>query len=82
MRGLMIGVFFFIWGFSDTVATTLLTVFSLKKVGPPESCNFWYHLILLVIGVTTCLIYIVVARRYQNRKRPIHAENYVYYNLM
>ena len=82
MRGLMIGYFFFIWGFSDTVATAILTIFSLKRVGPPKSCNFWYHLILLTIGVTMFVIYALIARRYQNRKRPIDKENYVYYNLM
>lgn len=82
MRGLMIGFFFFIWGFSDTIATTILTLFSLRRVGPPESCNFWYHIILLVIGVIAFVVYLIVARCYRNRKRPISNENYVYYNLM
>ena len=82
MRGLMIGVFFFVWGFSDTVAMAILTFFSLKKVGPPESYNVWYHLIFLSIGVIMFIVFYLVSRWYRNRKRPISNENYVYYNLM
>ena len=82
MRGLMIGIFFFILGFSDTLATAILTFFSLKKVGPPESCNFWYHMIFLAIGVIMLVVFYLVARWYRNRKRPISNENCVYYNLM
>jgi uncharacterized BrkB/YihY/UPF0761 family membrane protein len=78
----MLGFFFFVLGVSDTVATAILTFFSLKEVGPPESCNFWYHLVFLAIGVVMFVVFFLVTRWYRNRKRPISNENYVYYNLM
>lgn len=80
IRGLMIGLVYFSWGFSGTMANVIIGAFSLRKASSPLKCEFWYYFILLLIAIVSFLMYIFVARWYKNRKRPEENEDEIFYN--
>ena len=75
----MVGLFFFMWGWSDSIANGILGGFSLRNAGPPLTCGFWYYLLFLLIAVAGFAFFITVARWYKNRKRPVETEDEVFY---
>ena len=81
MKGLLIGVLYAIRGLYQLVATLLVLPFALPTIHP-ISCELWYYLMNIVIGVVALLVYTCVAKRYRYRERDefcnIHqyAENY------
>ena len=86
MRGMMIGLFFFVLGFSSFLATAVLYIFSQKQwmgeldiKNSNESCGFWYYLIFLIVAVVTSFLYVCIARWYKNRERGELDESELFY---
>lgn len=77
----MIGIYFFVWGLSSALSSLILLAFSkISKSSPPGvTCQMWYYLLLLVVAVGYFVLYIFVARWYQNRKRLTEQEEEVFY---
>lgn len=69
MRGMMVGLFFFAWGVASTLTELTIFMFRELSLGPLLSCDIWYYLILLMVGLVGFILYVVVARRYKNRQR-------------
>ena len=70
MRGMMIGLFFFVWGVASALAETLILMFSkIPHIGPPLTCDFWYYFMYVVYAVLAFVVYVVLACWYKNRQR-------------
>ena len=71
MRGLMIGIFFMIYGISVALGSALLAVFSegMKGKNILPSCGTWYFLTVILIGCVGTVLYIIAAKRYKKRQR-------------
>ena len=87
MRGMMVGLLFWIKGIFSTLSSLILFIFSnprwiqnLSMKTSTQSCGFWYYLIFFVLGLVTFVLYVVVSRRYQNRTRG-DLEHHPYYRF-
>ena len=71
MKGLLIGVFYAIRGFYQTAAAILLIpIYLLPHFSRATlSCEFFFYLINMVIGLVAVLVYVWVAKRYRYRVR-------------
>ena len=83
MRGMMIGLFFWVEGIFSTLSAIVLFGFLIKDhrnyspSGTRLSCGFWYYLVFMVVGIATFIPYIVFSRKYQNRTRgEVDSERY------
>ena len=69
MRGMMIGLFFFIWGLASANARIMMTAFGRSRSATPMTCDFWFNLFYMMVAVVGLACYLLVARRYRNRQR-------------
>jgi ABC-type amino acid transport system permease subunit len=82
MRGMMIGLFFWVDGIFSTLSAIVLFGFSINDQnysasGTHLSCGFWYYLVFVVVGIATFIPYVVFSRKYQNRTRgDVDSERY------
>ena len=77
MRGMMIGLFFWVEGIFSTLSAIVLFGFSYSSSGTRLSCGFWYYLVFMVVGIATFIPYIVFSRKYKNRTRgEVDSERY------
>ena len=68
MKGLLVGVLYFIRGLYQLVAA-LLTLPYIYVDTPRPSCGFYFYLANVVIGLVAVLVYVWVAKRYRYRVR-------------
>ena len=78
MRGMMVGLFFFMWGMSSAVARTMMILFSQLGTVRAMTCDFWYYLLYLLFALFGFLCYTLLARRYKNRQRGEHDSDVFY----
>ena len=77
MRGMMVGLFFFIWGIASTITEFLVALFERVDLDRTLTCGFWYYLIFLILAVIGLAMYVKVFRKYKNRQRgEIQSEKY------
>ena len=78
MRGMMIGVVFWISSIFSSISSLILFLFSYHFVErlPHMSCGFWYYLLFLVFGIVTFTLYLIASRWYQNRRRDTESGHY------
>lgn len=65
MKGLITGLFYFIYG----VFSSLGSIFYYNYAKSPVR-DVWFLLVLLVASMVELVVYVIVARCYQNRQRP------------
>ena len=69
MKGLIIGVFYAIRGLYQVLAALLLLPYSYGGTFKPLSCEFYFYLMNIVIGLVAVLVYVWIAKRYRYRVR-------------
>ena len=69
MKGLIIGVFYAIRGLYQVLAALLVLPYYLRGTIKPLSCEFYFYLMNIVIGLVAVLVYVWVAKRYRYRVR-------------
>ena len=69
MKGLIIGVFYAIRGLYQVLASLLVLPYSYGGTFKPLSCEFYFYLMNMVIGLVAVLVYVWVAKRYRYRVR-------------
>ena len=67
MKGLLIGLFYFIFGAFNAVGTTIFKYLEPKIM--------WFYGAVLIICVLGLLVYILVVICYRNRERPTNDES-------
>ena len=77
MRGLLIGLLYFIYGIFNGLAALVLLIFaktfeSHKFTHHPLSCGSWFYFATAVIALTGVVIYFFTARWYKKRQRGGH----------
>ena len=65
MKGILIGLFYFIWGIFSGI---VLTVYYVLSTAPVK--DLYQYLTLLVLGLVGFVLYVIAASRYVNRRRP------------
>ena len=83
MKGLLFGLFYIIRAFYQFLAVaTVISLFYSWKKSQLIGCNFIFYIVNLSLGLLFFLIFVVVTRKYQYRKRDDicniyqYAENY------
>ena len=78
MKGLIIGVFYAIRGLYQVLAALLVLPYSYGGTFKPLSCEFYFYLVNIVIGLVAVLVYAWVAKRYRYRVRdePCNVRQY------
>ena len=78
MKGLIIGVFYAIRGLYQVLAALLVLPYSYEGTFKPLSCEFYFYLMNIVIGLVALLVYVWVAKRYRYRVRdePCNVRQY------
>ena len=69
MKGLIIGVFYAIRGLYQVLAALLVLPYSYGGTFKHLSCEFYFYLMNIVIGLVAVLVYVWVAKRYRYRVR-------------
>ena len=71
MKGLLIGLLYAIKGVYQLLATILVVPFTVGYLYHPShvSCEFYYYLVNIVIGLIAVLTYMWVAKKYKYRER-------------
>ena len=71
MRGLMIGIFFFVYGLFVGFLGIVLFAFAegFKNYSGKPSCGSWYLMAVIVIGAIGTLLYVIAAKWYRKRQR-------------
>ena len=69
MKGLIIGVFYAIRGLYQVLAALLVLPYYYGGTFKPLSCEFYFYLMNIVIGLVAVLVCVWVARRYRYRVR-------------
>ena len=78
----MIGLFFFVWGVSASMATIILFNFDWHKVSKPIGCGFWYYTVFFLISLAFLIVFVKVARWYKNRQRgELDTPRDIYYRV-
>ena len=77
MKGLLIGLFYFIFGAFNAVGTGLFWKLSATKSSSSSEhyANPWFYYATLMICAVGLVLYMVVAYRYKNRQRPTNDES-------
>lgn len=68
MRGMMIGLFFFMWGIATVIANLIGVMFSNIRVSV-LTCDIWYHMLLVVFAILSFVVFVLVSLWYKNRLR-------------
>ena len=68
MKGLLLGLFYAMRGFYQSLAIGLQILFSKVHIHHPSS-EFYYYIVNMVIGLAAVLVYVWVAKRYRYRVR-------------
>ena len=78
MKGLIIGIFYAIRGLYQVLAALLVLPYSYGGTFKPLSCEFYFYLVNIVIGLVAVLVYAWVAKRYRYRVRdePCNVRQY------
>ena len=71
MKGLLIGLFYCIFGLFSGGGTLIFHWFPSNENLDGISCTLWYYVILTMIGVLGFVAYLVVAFLYTYRQRPV-----------
>lgn len=86
MKGMMIGLFFFVQGLSATLASVVLFIFSEEEISEKlnvnsstQSCGFWYYLVFFIVAMVTLIGYIATSKWYKNRERGDLEESVAFY---
>lgn len=66
MKGLLIGLFYFIFGVFNVIGTTIF-----KYLAE----NMWFYYTVLMVCSVGLLVYMVVVFCYRNRERPTNDES-------
>ncbi len=72
MRGLVIGVFFFIYGLFNALVGLIIVIFALTFKSEASlllSCGSSYSLSVLTLGILGFFFYVFIARWYKKRQR-------------
>ncbi len=69
MRGMIIGLFFFMWGIATVFANLIGVVFSKIMSVSILTCDIWYHMLLVVLAILSFILYVFVSVWYKNRLR-------------
>ena len=78
MKGLLFGLFYATRAFYQFVAAIVLLIVVTKWNSTIMSCHSVYHLLNILIGVMTLIVYTVAAKRYKYRKRDDICHVYKY----
>ena len=74
MRGLLVGLFYLIYGIFNGVAALIILLFaktfeSYKLTHHPLSCGSWFYFTTAVIALVGVVIYFFISRWYKKRQR-------------
>ena len=78
MKGLLTGLFYFMFGISGGVASVVFYFFPTEKPGVVtimENYNFWFYVTFAAVAILGLLVYTLVACLYRNRRRPADDED-------